>query len=249
MVHLPPLPGSPGHGEETMASIIALALADLSSLEAGGADGALVENFRDAPFSTLATKETVAAMAVIVAELVRKARIPVGVNVLRNDGEAAIAVAAAARGSFVRVNVFCGVAFTDQGMIEGQAHALLCLRKRLGATVSILADIHVKHASHLNTIEEAALDATRNGPDGLIVTGTGTGKRTSPEDLRAAKRSSALPVFVGSGVSLDTLPAYSQADGFIVGSSLKQGGQLNAPVDPERVRALAKAIARLETPA
>ena len=232
-----------------MASIIDLALADLSSLEEGGADGALVENFGDAPFSTLASRDSVAAMAVIVAELVRKARIPVGVNVLRNDGEAAIAVAAAAGGSFVRVNVFCGVAFTDQGMIEGQAHALLCLRKRLGATLSILADIHVKHASHLNTIEEAALDATRNGPDGLIVTGTGTGRPTSPEDLQAAKRASTLPILVGSGVSLHTLPAYFQADGFIVGSSLKQGGQPNAPVDPERVRALARAIARLEAPA
>ncbi len=249
MVHLPPLPGSPCHGKATLESIIDWALADLASLEEGGADGALVENFGDAPFSALASKDTVAAMAVIVAQLAQRARIPVGVNVLRNDGEAAIAVAAAAGGSFVRVNVFCGVAFTDQGMIEGEARTLLCLRKRLGAAVSILADIHVKHAAHLSTIEEAALDATRNGPDGLIVTGTGTGRPTSPEDLQAAKRTSALPIFVGSGVCLDTLSTYSQADGFIVGSSLKQGGQPSAPIDPGRVRALAEAITRLEAPA
>ena len=245
MVHLPPLPGSPRYRGEKMASIIDSALRDLSSLEEGGADGALVENLGDAPFAKLAPKETVAAMAVIVREVTRRARIPIGVNVLRNDGEAAIAIATVAGGSFVRVNVFSGVAFTDQGTIEGEARALLELRRRLGTFVSILADVHVKHAAHLNTIEEAATDATRDGPDGLIVTGTATGKEASPETLLAVKRSSALPVFVGSGVSLGNLQAYSQADGFIVGSSLKRDGQLDAPVDAALVRRLAEAVAGL----
>jgi predicted TIM-barrel enzyme len=46
-------------------------------------------------------------------------------------------------------------------------------------------------------------------------------------------------------VSADGVSAYHQADGFIVGTSLKEGGRVDAPVDASRVRALADAIAAL----
>ena len=247
MIHLPPLPGSPGYNREGIGPIIAAARRDLHALEKGGADGAIVENMFDTPFAKQAPKETIAAMTIVVQEMVREARIPVGVNVLRNDGIAAMAIAAVTGAKFIRVNVFCGVAFTDQGMIEGEARALIELRQRLGADVQILADVHVKHAAHLTTVEEAAIDATRNGPDGLIVTGVGTGKRTPPESLQAVKQVTSLPVFVGSGVRIDNLATYRDADGFIVGTSLKEDGQLDAPIDPARVQALAEAVAGLRT--
>jgi len=245
MIHLPPLPGSVHYNGEGIAPILDAVLQDLASLETGGADAALVENLRDAPLPKTAAKETIAAMTVVVQEIARKARIPVGVNVLRNDAEAALAIAAATGASFIRVNVFCGVAFSDQGLIEGQARAVLELRKRLGCDAKILADVHVKHAAHPTTIEEAAVDATRNHPDGLVVSGIGTGKRTAPEDLQAVKQVTALPVFVGSGVRIDNLATVREADGFIVGTSLKEGGVLEGPIDPQRVRALAEAIAGL----
>ncbi len=248
MIHLPPLPGSPCYEGEKVPSIIDAALRDLAALEEGGVDAALVENIGDAPFAKLAPKETITAMTVIVQEITRKARLPIGVNVLRNDGTASIAIAAATGGSFIRVNVFCGVAFTDQGIIEGEARTLLELRKYLGSSIAILADIHVKHAAHPRSVEEAALDAVRDHPDGLIVTGIATGKRTSPEDLEAVKHVSSLPVFVGSGVRIDNLSTYLDADGFIVGTSLKRDGKLEAPVDLKRVRALAEAITSLRNP-
>lgn len=245
MIHLLPLPGSVHYEKKGLTPILNAALRDLDALESGGADAALIENLRDVPFAKLAPRETVAAMTVIVQEVMRRTHIPIGVSVLRNDGKAALAIAAATDASFIRVNVFCGIAFTDQGIIEGEAHALLEMRKRLGCDVKILADVHVKHAAHLTTIEQAAVDATRNHPDGLIVTGIGTGKRTSPEDLQAVKQVSPLPVFVGSGVRIDNLSTYPEADGFIVGTALKQDSRIDAPVDPERVRALAEAIAGL----
>ncbi len=247
MIHLPPLPGSPRYAGAGMAAIITAARRDLHALEDGGADGAIIENMFDTPFAKQAPKETIAAMTVVVQDMVREARIPIGVNVLRNDGVAALAIAAATGAKFIRVNVFCGVAFTDQGIIEGEARQLIELRARMRATVAILADVHVKHAAHLTTIEEAALDATRNGPDGLIITGIGTGKRTPPEKLQAVKQVTDLPVFVGSGVRIDNLATYHSADGFIVGTYLKEDGQLDGPIDPKKVRALADAIAGLRT--
>lgn len=245
MIHLPPLPGSPGDSGRLLSGIIDDALRDLATLEAGGADGTIVENIGDAPFTKQAGPETIAAMTVIAQEIMRRATRPVGVNVLRNDGLAALSIAAATGAAFVRVNVFCGVAFTDQGMIEGQARALLDLRRRLGSEAKILADVHVKHAAHLTTIEEAALDAARNLPDGLIVTGIGTGKRTPPENLHAVKQLTCLPVFVGSGVRIDNLAVYHEADGFIVGTALKEAGKVEEPIDAERVKALAEAIETL----
>ena len=247
MIHLPPLPGSYGYTGEGLGMITEQARRDLDVLQSGGVDAVIVENFGDAPFAKYAPKETVAAMTVVVSDIVRAARVPVGVNVLRNDGIAALSIAAATGAAFVRVNVFCGVAFTDQGLIEGNARELLDLRKRLGCDVKILADVHVKHAAHLTTVEEAALDADRNRPDGLIVSGIGTGKRTPPENLAKVKQMTSLPVFVGSGVRIDNLSTYRAADGFIVGTILKEGGRIDAPIDPDHVRAMADAIAELRS--
>ncbi|MGC8963535.1 MAG: BtpA/SgcQ family protein [Candidatus Bipolaricaulaceae bacterium] len=238
VIHLPPLPGSPRHAGESLERIVDRARQDLSALEEGGADGAIVENFGDRPFSKFADKATVAQMAVIVRELVREGKIPIGVNVLRSDGVAALSIAHAAGASFIRVNVFSGVALTDQGLIEGRAREVLFLRKILGARVAILADIHVKHAFHFGELSDAARDAARNGADALIVTGKATGEAPDPQDLRAAQRASGLPVLVGSGITLENLSYYKEADGFIVGTWLKEGGEVENPVDPERVRRL-----------
>lgn len=241
MVHLLPLPGTPRWRGGGLAPILARAWEDLQALQAGGADGAIVENFGDAPFRKRADRTTVAGLAIVVRELAGRARIPLGVNVLRSDGIAAMAIASLAGAAFIRVNVFAGVAFTDQGLIEGQAREVLDLRRRLGADVAVLADVHVKHAVHLGTFSAAARDVARNGPDGLIVTGGATGDPALPEDVRVAKAASGLPVFVGSGVRPDTIGQYSAADGFIVGTALKAGGDVTNPVDPERVRALVAA--------
>ncbi len=245
MIHLAPLPGSYSHVSGGLDEVVRRALSDLDALQQGEADAAIVENLGDAPFAKLAPEETIAMMTVIVTEIVRSAQIPIGVNVLRNDGVAAISIAAAAGAAFVRVNVFCGVAFTDQGLIEGQAREILDLRKRLACDVKVFADVHVKHAAHLTTIEEAALDAERNHPDVLIISGIATGKRTPPENLQKVKQMTALPVFVGSGVRIDNVNTYHAADGFIVGTVLKEKGKINSPIDVEQVRALAEAVSRL----
>lgn len=246
VIHLPPLPGSPAHGGEPLEEVLARALRDLRALEEGGADAAIVENFGDRPFAKDADKATVAQMAVITRELVRSARIPIGVNVLRSDGVAALSIAHAAGAAFIRVNVFSGVALTDQGLIEGCAREVLSLRKALGARVAILADVHVKHAYHFGDLEDAARDAARNGADALIVTGRATGAPAEPGDVVRAKAASALPVLVGSGVTPENVGLYREADGFIVGSWLKYEGIVENPVDPERVQQISQILRVLE---
>lgn len=249
MVHVGPLPGAPRFAGD-LDAVLAAAVADARTLAAAGFDAVLVENFGDAPFfAEDVPKVTVAALTRAVAEVRRVVAVPVGVNVLRNDALAALAVAAATGAAFIRVNVLSGTMSTDQGVITGRAAQVARLRAALGAPVLVLADVFVKHANPPAglTLEQAAADTwERSGADGLIVTGSGTGKPASLDDVGRVKAAAhGAPVFVGSGVEAATVAeVLLRADGAIVGTALKHGGQVAAPVDPERARALVAAAHR-----
>lgn len=245
MVHLKPLPGSAR--AQSMDTVLKAAVADAKALQKGGIDAVIVENFGDAPFvKGRVGAHTVASMALAVDAVRRAVHVPVGVNVLRNDGPSAVAIAATTGALFVRVNVLSGVMATDQGIIEGCAAEVAVTRGLLRANVRVLADVFVKHASPIKprTIDEAAEEtAYRGGADGLIVSGSATGKPVDDEDLETVRRVTPdKPLFVGSGVTKETVrELLERCDGVIVGTSLKRGGAVGSPVDPNRVRALVAA--------
>ena len=244
MVHLPPLPGAPGF--QSRDRVHARALADARALASGGVDGLLVENFGDAPFyPDEVPRHVVAELTAATKAVADAVDCPVGVNVLRNDAEAALSVAAATGGRFVRVNCHVGAAVTDQGILEGQAHETMRLRDRLDADVAILADVEVKHAAPLveRPFQERFSEAVERGlADGIVVSGPATGAETPMERLRTAGelgREHGVPVFAGSGVTAETAPDVLEAvDGAIVGTALKEGGEVGKPVDEDRVREL-----------
>ncbi|WP_048058420.1 BtpA/SgcQ family protein [Pyrococcus yayanosii] len=242
MVHLEPLPGSYRYGGD-LETVLENALKDARTLEEAGFDALIVENFGDAPYPSKAEPPTVAAMAVIARAIAEEVSIPVGVNVLRNDAVAAYSIAYAARADFIRVNVLSGVAFTDQGIIEGVAWELARLRKLLPSKIAVFADVHVKHAVHFGDFASALLDTVeRGGADAIIVTGRRTGEPVDVGRLRLAKRISPVPVLVGSGVTPDNLgKLWRHADGFIVGTWIKEGGRVRA----EKARRLLEATKRL----
>jgi hypothetical protein len=192
VIHLPPLPGSArGPAARGMDAILESARRDAVAWANGGADALIVENFGDVPFRKGAVgPETVAAITLAVAAVIAESELPTGVNVLRNDVEAAVAIAAMAGGRFVRANVYAGAAVTDQGLIEGRADAVQALIRRLDAPVSVWADVDVKHAAPLSPrpIGEMAEDAVVRGLAGaVIVSGSGTGQPTNPNDLQAVR--------------------------------------------------------------
>lgn len=246
MVHLGALPGASHFGGDFEA-VLAAAVADARALAAAGFDAFLVENFGDAPFfPDDVPKVTVAALTRAVTEVRRAVPLPVGVNVLRNDALAAVAVAAATGAAFIRVNVLSGSMTTDQGVIFGKAAEVARLRRSLGTSVLVLADVFVKHAVPPEglTLERAAADTwERAGADGLIVTGPGTGHPASLDALARVKAAApGAPLYVGSGVTPETAAdVLALADGVIVGTSVKRDGVTTAPVDPDRARALVAA--------
>lgn len=236
MVHLPALPGAPGN---TLAldRIIDHALADAGTLAQAGFGALIVENFGDAPFHAERIEpHTIAAIAIVTRQVVAAANLPVGVNCLRNDARAALAVAIAADARFIRVNVHTGVVAADQGLIEGRAADTLRYRESLGADVAIFADVHVKHATPVSQPDIALAaeeTAYRGRADALIVSGATTGRSADLNDLYAVRQ--AVPdriLLVGSGANADTIrPLLEVADGAIVGTSLKPGGAVAEPID------------------
>jgi hypothetical protein len=252
MVHLGPLPGAPkaaADGAAAMQSVLEGAVADARALERGGVDGVLVENFGDAPFHPDdVPKHTVAATTRAATAVADATTLPIGINVLRNDAEAAVSVAAAVDAAFVRVNVHTGARVTDQGIVEGRAHETLRLRERLGVDVGIFADTDVKHSAPLTPEEysaESFADATERGlADAVVASGSGTGAAIDRAALEAVvdereRHGLETPVFVGSGVRPETIgDLLALADGVIVGTALKAAGETTAPVDEERVATL-----------
>ncbi|MBI5432565.1 MAG: BtpA/SgcQ family protein [Planctomycetes bacterium] len=246
VLHLLATPGAPRFSGDREAPL-RRALSDARALLDGGCHALIVENFGDAPFfAETVPAETVATLALALAAVRAVARdVPVGVNVLRNDGRAALGLAAATGAGFVRVNVLVGAAVTDQGLIQGRAAELLRERARLAPHVQILADVHVKHATPLGreSIEDAARDARERGlADALVVSGVRTG---APVELETLARVRAAvpdaPLYVGSGTTIENATALlAHADGAIVGTWFKHDGELAAEVDPARVRRMAK---------
>jgi membrane complex biogenesis BtpA family protein len=243
MVHLKPLPGSTGFGG-SMQQVLDGACADAQSLEAGGVDAIMIENFGDIPFfKDNVPPQTVAGLTAAACAVRTVTTRPIGINCLRNDGLSALSIACASGAAFVRINVLCGARVADQGIIEGRAAEVARLRATLRAPIKLYADVDVKHSVPLapRPIEQEVWDTLQRGlADALIVSGSGTGKPADLEQLRVVKwAAGSSPVFVGSGVDTTTiLDLLKVADGVIVGTSLKRDGRVDQPVDAERVRRL-----------
>lgn len=236
MVHLGPLPGSPGFTGD-LDEVITAAMTDAEILAEAGFDGVMVENFGDAPFfADDAPKITIASLTTAVNAVYEASRLAVGVNVLRNDGLGALAVAAATPASFIRINVLSGTMYTDQGPIIGNAAEIARMRAAVCPDVAVMADVFVKHATPPAglSLTDATHDLVeRGGADAVVVSGTGTGSAADPDDLATVTRASDLPVYVGSGVSASNIAATLElAHGAIVGTSIKVGGVSTNPVDP-----------------
>lgn len=249
VVHLLPLPTSPRWGG-SLKAVIDRAEQEAAALAAGGVDGMIIENFFDAPFTKdRVDPAVVSAMTLVVQRLMNLVTLPVGINVLRNDAQSALAIASCVRASFIRVNVLTGIMATDQGLIEGQAHQLLRYRRELGSDVKILADVLVKHARPLGSpnLTTAVQETIERGlADGVILSGWATGSPPTLEDLELATAAArGTPVFIGSGASWENISTLMQAaDGVIVSSSLKRHGRIEQPIDPIRVSQFVEATRR-----
>lgn len=244
MVHLMPLPGSPGYGGYGMDAIVDQALRDARALVEGGVDGVMVENMWDLPYyaGQRIPVEEIAAQTVVAREVAKAVSVPVGVNVVHNGGRTTLSIALAAGASFIRVCAYTGALVWDTGEFDhGVAADLMRLRKELGAEhIKIFADVCKKHAVMFPGIDlETHVTWTDFYlADAIIVTGKMTGAPPSLREVKAVKKMAPhCPVLVGSGANKDNIVKFLRyADGAIVGTSLKEGGVTQNPVSLQRVK-------------
>jgi len=247
MVHLKAMPGFPGYCG-SLQEIMDFAVNDVTALEKGGVDGLIVENIFNRPREKTVGPETVAPMTLILREVVKAVKIPVGVKVLFNSFKEQIAMANVTGAHFVRISVWVDATVTTAGVIEGCAAEAIRYRKMIGAEkIKVLADVHIKHGAQLayRPIEHSAADAVGSGmADGVVVTGQRTGQPTSLEDVAAVRSVvDGKLLLVGSGVTADTVHHFLEyADGAIVGTHFKVDGILANPVDEVRVKRLIEGI-------
>jgi len=238
MAHLPPLPGTPLYDEAGGPdAIVAAVRRDVESLRNAGFDAILFCNEGDRPYTLKASFEGVATMARVVAEVAPRDR-PFGVDYLW-DARAALAVAAATGGSFIR-EVATGVYESDMGLWAPDAAALLRYRRQLNADVRIFMNITPEFASSIGTRDVATTARSvrvSSLADAILVSGPMAGAEPSFESVAEAKRGCGdeTPVFANTGVKSTNVGNFLEvADGVIVGSDLKVDGSTWNPVDPER---------------
>ncbi len=245
MVHLWPLPGTPGYTGYGMQQIIDHALRDADALVQGGVDGLVVENMWDLPYyvGNDVKPEAMTAQAVAAAEVVKNFPLPVGINVIHNGGVVCLSIAVAAGARFIRVCILTGARLWDTGEFDhGCAADLLRKRKELHAEhIHIFADVDKKHSVAFPGLDLAThIEWTEfYGADAVIVSGKMTGSAPDIEKVREAKRLAKRPLLIGSGTTAENVTAFLRhADGILVGTSLKKDGVMENPVDVNRVRQL-----------
>lgn len=117
----------------------------------------------------------------------------------------------------------------------------------------VYVDLHKKHtvfSPELNALDHWLENLVFEKLEGVIITGSATGVAVQEENLRMTRdaidkaksasyfpKGMAIPLWVGSGVSVDNYAMCAQyADGLIIGSSLKENGYWECPLDEERVK-------------
>ena len=242
MVHLPALPGTPRYDPKmSISAMLERIQADIQHLLEGGVDGLMYCNEDDRPYTLHAPLEAVAVITRLICETVPRT-VPFGVDFLW-DALAALAIAKATGASFIR-EVITGVYESDMGLWAPDAAEIYRYRKQIDAgQVRIFANITPEFASPLGTrsvAERAKSVVFSSLVDAILISGSMAGSEPDIINLIAVKQAvgDQLPLFLNTGAKVNNVDRYlQQADGVIVGSSLKVDGLTWNPVDPKRVKA------------
>jgi membrane complex biogenesis BtpA family protein len=242
MVHLPALPGTPRYDpKSSISGMLGRIQTDIHYLLDGGVDGLMYCNEDDRPYSFRASMEGIAVMTRLICETCPRS-VPFGVDYLW-DAKAALAIARASGAAFVR-EVVSGVYESDMGLWSPDAGEIYRYRKSIDAEeVRIFANITPEFASPLGTrsvAERAKSVVFSSLVDAILISGSMAGSEPDIINLIAVKQAvgDQLPLFLNTGAKVTNVDRYlQQADGVIVGSSLKVDGSTWNPVDPKRVKA------------
>ena len=248
MIAVRALPGAPLY-EGNDREIGREALSDLDRYLAAGVDAIVLENSHDLPYiKPPLPAKAIALMTRIAREVRKRFPGPVGIQMLEAANETALEIAHAADLDFLRVEGYVFAHIGGAGLIEGCAGKLLRRRQELSCgQIRIFGDVKKKHCSHALTGDLDITDVVRQSEffrvDGVVVTGPRTGESPDIRELKRVKKSAHVPVLIGSGMTPKNIATYLPlADIFIVGSTLREGGEFLGKLDPARLEKFTKAF-------
>lgn len=241
MAHIGALPGAPLYDPKAgMTGLIDGVAADIEKLQAGGVDAIMFGNENDRPYTTEASRESVAAMTAVVTAVRPTLKVPFGVNFLW-DPYASVAIGAATGAAFAR-EIFTGVFASDMGVWAPDAASAVRLRHSLGRPdMKLLFNINAEFAHPLDARDvtlRARSAVFSSLADAILISGPLTGQPVDMSDLgRVADAVRPTPVFANTGVTRETVAdILAHADGCIVGTHFKVDGNTWNAVDGDRVK-------------
>ena len=241
MVHVDALPGTPNN-KYSITQIISKAVQEAILYEQNGLDAIILENMHDVPYLNREVgPEITASMTAIASEVKKNTTIPCGVQILAGANLEALAVAKATGCEFIRVEGFVYSHIADEGLMNACAGELIRYRNNIGANnVAVFADIKKKHSSHSITSDLDITDFAEACKfflaDGIIITGRSTSEEADINELQKVRKTSYLPILIGSGITLNNIDKYwDLAEGFIIGSYFKKDGYWKNSLDKNRI--------------
>jgi len=248
MIHVQALPGTP-HYKGDIKAIIGKAKEEALIYKRAGIDALMIENMHDIPYlNRHVGPEIDAMMSIVLYEVKRTTGLPLGIQILAGANKNALAAALAAGAEFIRAEGFVFAHVADEGTFNSDAGEILRYRRQIQAeNVMVFTDIKKKHSSHAITndidIAETAKAAEYFLSDGVIVTGSSTGKEPSLEEIREVKKKVRIPVLAGSGITYDNVGEYLKCcDALIIGSYFKTDGIWTSPLDAGKVKRFMKKV-------
>lgn len=240
VLQLLPLPGSIGWNGK-IHQVIARAEQEATALATGGVDGILVENTFDAPYAEGRMDPAGAiAMGLIIRRIMHFTHVPIGVSVLRNDPETALAIAMNVGAKFIRVSLLTGAALCESGILQGTYRELAAYRQRLQVEgIAVYADVSLERTLPLVggeagrgtiTLSSLARQAMDTGKaDGIILTDT----HLQPEEVKNLTQTLDIPVLYDYPHALPQAKPYMEAaDGLIVSSAIKKSSVITQDSTP-----------------
>lgn len=239
------LPGSCRYQGENIKQISELLLEEVGTLIAGGVDGVILQNFHDGPIKDSSSPEAIGYLTRLACDIKRTYPDALLGVLVCWDGPASLVVADAAQADFIRVeHVYCGAELTAAGIIEGQCVEVQRIKRKIGSSVPVFADVFEPHSTPLvpRSVEDAAADCVFGGfADGLFLCG-----RKLSESIeyatRIRQRVPSVPIICGGGSTAENIGQLLNVfDGVCVGAWIKNGS-LSNPVDPNRLNQYMEAV-------
>jgi uncharacterized protein len=223
MIHLAPLPGTPLHVEGSLGGIVARAVESALALEAGGADGCLIQTV-DRLYTVADDADPARTGALtLVTDAVRRAvgsDFAVGVQMMRNAVRASLAVAHLCGGEFVRATALVGATVSAHGIVIADPLAVMEYRRKIGADgVQIVADVDSMHFQWLGGRDTGEVARAAQGVGAAAVAVGHPDTRRSLELIRSVRRTApGLPVILAGWTNHGNAAEMTAvADGAFVG--------------------------------